>query len=289
MTNLHRILVPVDFSEASAGAAKYAASLLSEGQAELHLLHVMAERPLEYSLLEPPEWRRQELGAERSAQAMKRFEAFLGRVPDSLDVRLQVADGDAAEEIIRYAQEQNMDAVVLPTRGRNRLERLLLIGSVTMKVLHALEKPVITGIRFEDHLPPKSIRRVLCAVDLGPASERVLGAALQISKRFGAQLAVVHAQPVFGHANQEIYDDAWRDTVKGRTIQKLQELTQRLGVEADLHVELDQPPRAISGLALKLGADLVALGRGESDNLIGRLRADAYDIIRMCHCPVVSV
>jgi nucleotide-binding universal stress UspA family protein len=130
---------------------------------------------------------------------------------------------------------------------------------------------------------------VLCAIDLGPASERVLCAALQTSRRFGAKLSVVHALPVFGHANQEIYDDSWKDTAQGRAMQNLGELTARLGVEADLHVELDQPARAISGLALKVGADLLVLGRGESGSLIGRLRADAYEIIRMCHCPVASV
>lgn len=289
MTNLHRILVPVDFSETSAEAAQYAAALNVEGRGELRLLHVLPESPIDFSLLDPLEWRRQELLAGRSGEALKRLESFRERLPASLDVKLEVVEGDAAEQIVRCAQEPNVDAVVMPTRGRTRIERLLLIGSVTMKVLHALEKPVITGIRFEDHLPPQAVRRVLCAVDLGPASERVLCAALQMSKRYDAKLSVVHAQPVFGHANQEIYDDAWRETVQGRTRQKLQELTERLGAEADLHVELDQPPRAISGLALKLGANLVVLGRGESDDIIGRLRADAYDIIRMCHCPVASV
>jgi nucleotide-binding universal stress UspA family protein len=288
MNNLNRILVPVDFSEAAAAAANYAAALYSSGKCELHLLHVLTPRPLEYSLLEPLDWRRRELSEHRVEQALKELENFRTRVPAGLDLRLRVSEGEAAEEIVRYAEDQTMDAVVMPTRGRNRVERLLLIGSVTMKVLHALEKPVVTGVQFENHLPA-SIRRVLCAVDLGPASERVLCAALQASKRFGARLSVVHALPVFGHAAAEIYDMEWRDTAQGRAKQKLGELTARLGVEADLHVELDQPPRAISGMALKLAADLVVLGRGESDDLIGRLRADAYDIIRLCHCPVVSV
>jgi nucleotide-binding universal stress UspA family protein len=285
MNNLNRILVPVDFTEAAAAAANYAAALYSGGKCELHLLHVLTPRPLEYSLLEPPEWRRRELSEQRVEQALKELENFRTRVPAGLDLQMHVAEGEAAEEIVRYAQDQNMDAVVMPTRGRNRVERLLLIGSVTMKVLHALEKPVVTGLQFENHLPV-SIRRVLCAIDLGPASERVLCAALQASKRFGARLSVVHAQPP-GYG--DIFDDEWRGHAQRGAMQKLEELTARLGVDAELHVEIEQPPRAISGMALKLAADLVVLGRGESDNLIGRLRANAYDIIRLCHCPVVSV
>ena len=94
---------------------------------------------------------------------------------------------------------------------------------------------------------------------------------------------------LFGHASGDVYDPAWRDTVVSRVRERLDRLKQQLHVEADTWVELDQPPRAISSLALNLGADLVVLGRGASDGLIGRLRAEAYDIIRLCHCPVVSV
>jgi nucleotide-binding universal stress UspA family protein len=172
----------------------------------------------------------------------------------------------------------------MPTRGQNAFERLLLIGSVTVKVLHALDCPVITGVDFERHLPPESVDRILCAVDLGPASERVLCTALRAAKRFEAKLSVVHA-----HAITEFYDEDWSRTVSERAMQKLRELTERLGVEADLHVELEKAPRAISALALQLGANLVVIGRGVADGLIGRLRADAYEIIRLCHCPVASV
>jgi nucleotide-binding universal stress UspA family protein len=288
MTNLHRILVPVDFSENSAPAARYAASLCVN-PGELHLLHVLAPRPLDYALLDPPESMRREALAGRTEETLLQLGRFRAQLPAGLDVRLQVAEGDAAEEIARYTGATEMDAVVIPTRGQNRVERLLLIGSVTMKVLHALERPVFTGANFENHMPPAAIRRVLCAVDLGPSSERVLCAGLQAAKRFGAALSVVNAQAIFGGHAREIYDESWRDTVKLRAMAKLEALIAKLDIDADVYVEFEQPPRAVSGMALRLGADLVVLGRGESDNLIGRLRADAYDIIRLCHCPVVSV
>jgi nucleotide-binding universal stress UspA family protein len=275
MNHLHRILVPVDFSDECAGAVKYAIGL---GAAEIHLLHVLTPRPLDFAMIE-----RREADPRRAEAALQELSEFRARIPSNADLRLRVAEGDAAARIVEYAEEQQADAVVMPTRGRDRLERLLLVGSVTMKVLHALKQPVITGIQFEDHLPPESLRRVLCAVDLGPASDRVLCAALQASRRFNAPLSVVHA-----HA-APIYDEGWRESTRNAARQKLEELTARLGVQADLHVEMEQPPRAVSGLALKLAADLVVLGRGESDDLLGRLRAHAYEIIRLCHCPVVSV
>ena len=271
MNQLNRILVPVDFSEPSAEAVRYAASL---GAGEIHLLHVLPPRPLDFAMIEPRE------GDPRRAEAaLRELSGLQQQVSARADIRLRIAEGDAAAEIVRYAEEQEIDAVVMPTRGRDRLERLLLIGSVTLKVLHALKQPVITGVQFEDHLP----RRVLCAVDLGPASERVLCAALQASRRFNTPLSIVHAHVA------TIFEESWRERVRESAMRKLEELAAKLGVQADLHVEMEQPPRAVSGLALKLGADLVVLGRGESDDLMGRLRAHAYEIIRLCHCPVVSV
>lgn len=275
MNHLNRILVPVDFSEPSAEAVRYAASL---GAGEVHLLHVLSPRPLDFAMIEPRD------GDPRRAEvALRELSGLQQEASDRADIRLRIAEGDAAAEIVRYAEEQEMDAVVMPTRGRDRLERLLLIGSVTLKVLHALKQPVITGVQFEDHLPPESVRRVLCAVDLGPASERVLCAALQASRRFNAPLSLVHAHVA------TIFEESWRERVRESALGKLEELAAKLGVQADLHVEMEEPPRAVSGLALKLGADLVVLGRGDPDDLIGRLRAHAYEIIRLCHCPVVSV
>jgi nucleotide-binding universal stress UspA family protein len=289
MRDLRRILVPIDFSGASGDAAAWAAGLAPVTGGELHLLHVLPPPEFGFAMVEPGPSRLRELSAERREQARIALSRLCPELEEGIVLCPQVTEGEPAAEIIRYAGRHDMDAVVMPTHGKGRLERLLLIGSVTIKVLHALERPVITGAHFEHDRPPRKVSRVLCAVDLGPASERVLCAALQFAAKFGARLSIAHAAGLFGHAAEGVYDRSWRDTVVSRVHQRLDRLKQELHVEADTWVELDQPPRAISSLALKLGADLVVLGRGASDSLIGRLRAEAYDIIRLCHCPVVSV
>ena len=70
---------------------------------------------------------------------------------------------------------------------------------------------------------------------------------------------------------------------------RIEELKRDLGVEAEIVIQFDHPARAISELARTRGADLLVLGRGVSQGLVGRLRANAYDIIRQCPCPVVSI
>jgi len=288
MKDLRRILVPVDFSPPTEDAVRYAGSLVAVAAGELHLLHVMRPPPLDYGLIEPDPERLHDYLERNRAAASESLSRLAATLPDGVDCICHVAEGEAAPEILAYANQHRLDAVLMPTRGPNRLERVLLIGSVTMKVLHAFEGPVITATHFGGHLHAIPVGHVLCAVDLGPASERVLCAAGRLAVSFGARLSIVHAAPIFGHVGN-VYEDAWRETVGLRLREQLHALKERLHVQAETWVELDQPARAISGVALRLGADLVVIGRGEVDGLLGRLRADAHDIIRLSHCPVVSV
>jgi nucleotide-binding universal stress UspA family protein len=289
MIELRRILVPVDFSPATDNAVRYAGGMAAASRGELHLLHVMPPPQLGYSLIEPDPERWGDYVERNRSAALEALTRLAGTIPGGVHTVCHVVQGEAAPEIIQFANQHQCNAVLMPTRGANRLERALMIGSVTMKVLHSLELPVITATDFGGHLPTVPIGHILCAVDLGPASERVLCAAARLTGSFGTRLSVAHAAPIFGHAGTAVYDEAWRETVSTRLHEQLDSLKQRLQVQADTWVELDQPARAISSLALRLGAGLVVLGRGEADGLIGRLRADAYEIIRLSHCPVVSV
>jgi len=284
MKTLNTILVPVDFSAGSEDAVRYAAALAADSGSEIHVLHVLPPPEFGFAMIEPDV---AGLLTRRNAAAMAELSRL--SLPRKVTPVRSVTEGEAAPQIIEYANQHGVDAVVMPTRGRGRVERLLLIGSVTMKVLHALERPVITGVHFANYPADRPVSHILCAVDLGPASERVVCAAQHMAARFGARLSIAHAASVFGHAAGEVYDDSQRQAVVQRLNQRLEELTQRLFVKAETFVEADQPPRAISNLAMKLGADMVVLGRGAADDLIGRLRADAYDIIRLCHCPTMSV
>jgi nucleotide-binding universal stress UspA family protein len=49
------------------------------------------------------------------------------------------------------------------------------------------------------------------------------------------------------------------------------------------------PYKVVSEVARELRADLVIVGRSAGNDLFGRLRANAYEIIRRSPCPVASV
>jgi nucleotide-binding universal stress UspA family protein len=70
---------------------------------------------------------------------------------------------------------------------------------------------------------------------------------------------------------------------------RLRMLVRAAGFEAGCYVERGDPHKAVPAKARELAADLVIIGRGCSHDIAGRLRAQAYGIIREAPCPVLSV
>jgi nucleotide-binding universal stress UspA family protein len=60
-----------------------------------------------------------------------------------LEVRHRLAEGDPAEEILRAAEEEGADLIVMGTHGRGGLSRLLM-GSVAEAVMRKALCPVLT-------------------------------------------------------------------------------------------------------------------------------------------------
>ena len=289
MLDLRRILVPYDFSDASLQAARYACDLASHFSAEVTLLHVLPPLRYDFAMTEPTVERAKELNAHRMSNAGIALDSVSAGLVAREPIRCNVIEGDPAHEIITAANERGYDAVVMSTLGAGAFRRWFIIGSVTAKVLHAAEKPVITSAHFENQASPLSIDRVLCAVDLGPQSARVLCWAARAAKIFDAKLEIAHAAPDSGDSTGNVEEETWRIAAQHRLTERVDELKRSVQVDAPTLIEFDHPARAISALAKRSKSDLVVLGRGVSQGLIGRLRANAYDIIRQCPCPVVSV
>jgi len=81
--------------------------------------------------------------------------------PDGIVVTRMLLRGDPAHEIAEAARSHNAGLIIMATHGYWTLCRLLL-GSVTAKVLHETQCPVLTGAHLEESESREfSIRRVL--------------------------------------------------------------------------------------------------------------------------------
>jgi nucleotide-binding universal stress UspA family protein len=289
MPRLEKILIPIDFSPATEGAIDYGKRIAAQFGASLTLLHVVRPLQFEFAMAQPTPGRYTDLVQSRTEAVREALERFAERQWDGVHAHTEIREGDAAEEIVARAHEDGFGLIVMPTRGSGPLRRWLFIGSVTAKVLAGAECPVLTGLSFPQAGEEIMVRRVVCAVDLGAHSEGVLHWAWNVAQRYDAALTVVHAAAAAGEANRDYFDESWRTTLITRLRQRICEMTREAGIESDILVEAGNAPAVVASAASRLRADLVVIGRSTANGLLGRLRANAYDIIRRSPCPVASV
>lgn len=133
------ILLPVDGSEGMDEVVDHAEQLAAEHDATLHTLHVtntasLADLPMDSSW----EGVSQAL-KEQGQQAIANVESMI----ENVEIETTVLDGSPSKEIIRYAEENNCDCIVMGTHGRSGVDRLLL-GSVAERVVRGSPVPVMT-------------------------------------------------------------------------------------------------------------------------------------------------
>jgi nucleotide-binding universal stress UspA family protein len=147
MASLERILVPTDFSPGSHAALGYALFLGARMGATLEVLHVYdaveamgpdAKVVVEGKAPQPL----QQLLRDRAAGLMDRFVKGVPGIGE-LPVRTRVEAGKSAEAILRIADKERFDLIVMGTHGRTGLSRLM-VGSVAERVIRDAPCPVMT-------------------------------------------------------------------------------------------------------------------------------------------------
>jgi nucleotide-binding universal stress UspA family protein len=145
--NFKRVLVTTDFSALGDAAIAHAFRVGADHGAEVVLFHVIEMPPTPSPLyahyspstLFQPEQRR--LAEEQATKAL------LERVPKEVPLsevkhRAQVTHGEPIAEILRVAQEEHADLLVIATHGRTGLKHFFL-GSVVERVIRHAHCPVL--------------------------------------------------------------------------------------------------------------------------------------------------
>ncbi len=135
-----RMLVTLDGSELSEVVLPYVKGLVGRLGLDVVLIHVCKPEeseliPLHRAYIE----RKAEVIRGQAKEARKKAEIGPGK--KAAEVRGELASGYPAEEILRYADENSIDLILMATHGRSGLKRWA-IGSVAGKVLHASKVPV---------------------------------------------------------------------------------------------------------------------------------------------------
>lgn len=138
----HRILVPVDFSNAGAKALGYARDLARRDSATLVLVHVVYV-PLFPSSDNATTGTRGAYYDEMRTSATEELERLAAKQEAAgFTCEIRVREGPPAREIVECARKENTDLVVIATHGRTGLKEVLL-GSVAHGVIQRSPVPVV--------------------------------------------------------------------------------------------------------------------------------------------------
>jgi nucleotide-binding universal stress UspA family protein len=223
---------------------------------------------------------------EQSLAADGKLESFLAEDLSGLEVTRVLVQGNPEREIVKYAHSLEFGLIVLPTHGYGPFRQFLL-GSVTAKVLHDADCPVLTGVHMENGPWAESpnLQKVLCAIDLGSQSSKTLSWASEFTRKIGGELTIVHVVP---DGRSDFFGN-WQPILEKQAREEIRRLQKTLEVPAQVCIEIGEFPAMISQAAGRLKSDLLIIGRGIAANVFGRLRTYSYAIIRQSPCPVVSV
>ena len=135
-----KILIATDGSEYTKNSIEYGVELAKNTQAKLHVIYVIdtaafASIPMDAAWESMYELLKQE-GDEATKYVAEKAES------EGLEVERITVEGHPAEEIIKYAEKNSMNLIVMGTLGKSGLDRFLL-GSVAEKVVRASKIPVL--------------------------------------------------------------------------------------------------------------------------------------------------
>lgn len=139
-----KILHPTDFSECATHAEQFAVRLARDLKGELVLFQALVEAPLYgEGILNMREAQRVYDAQRKWAEETLEARAGQIRQAEGVPVRWALQTGVPFEEIVKAAEKEGADMIVMGTHGRSGLNRLLL-GSVAERVIRLAPCPVLT-------------------------------------------------------------------------------------------------------------------------------------------------
>ena len=137
-----KILVPIDGSKSSKKSVIVAQEFGEKMKAELMILTVIPETTVfeQYPTNFPYTLEMDEANVERAELVLSDVERELGKYP--YEIQTYYTSGNPAHQITKFAEDHNVDLIVMGNRGLGAFSRTFL-GSVSNKVINQSKTSVL--------------------------------------------------------------------------------------------------------------------------------------------------
>jgi nucleotide-binding universal stress UspA family protein len=282
------ILFATDFLPAAQAALPYAAGLAKSFGAKFYALHV--NEAVNYAL--PPEsW----VGIQTAVEAEKKgLRERLQREFPEVAPKIIEAEGNVWTAVEAAIEKYGIDLIVLGTRGRTGLEKVLL-GSKAEEILRRAHCPVLTvGPDVPANLGTRGkVASILYATHFGPASLNASRIAISLAEEYQAKLTVLTVLPPERNDAQA----GLKEEIAEASEQELRGLvpedaklwcTPRFMVEYGNH-----PAEKILHHAEAGEVDLIVLGAHKPEGVPGAAThlpiATVHSVVAHANCPVLTI
>jgi nucleotide-binding universal stress UspA family protein len=208
LVNFKKLLVPVDYSEYSNLASRYALKIAHKAKADIYFFHAsyspafdlieLTGNPLvQKNLME-------NVTSSLSAGEKERLEKFIhslsklheskGVQPDK--IHSEIRYGLAEEEIISFAEEIEPDLVIMGTRGKDKKENSLL-GSITESVIKKLRYPVLAIPENYTFIGKKNLKKIAYLTDIDESDFLSIKKLMDFTNLMGMTIHCLHIGNTF--------------------------------------------------------------------------------------------
>jgi len=279
MQNDIKILFATDFSQDSKVALKTLKNMQNNYNADIHILHVIASSIRSWlssgMLLKEGKQRLETWGQKLCPEKSK-----LGK--------LYIKTGNAADNILQQARTLDVDLIVLG-EGQHGNLKPYHTGNTAEAVTRSTRRSVWL-------CKSEKITNVLCGVDGSEPSVKALNEAIDLCRRFNANLTIIHVlpKPNFNPLGMEESEIEQEETkFKNKRIETITKVLQNFdfsGIAHEILYPWGRASRVILNMANDFDYDLIVVGaHGRSllkQVLIGNT---AGRILRLAPCSLLIV
>jgi universal stress protein A len=296
MIALRSLLCPVDFSEQSRHALRWAGALVRRTNGLLTV--VSAVDPL---LAEAARLRfGLDLVHAETEPALRQFafETWSDEIAHATNANFDVRVGNSADVILETAARERTGLIVMGTHGLGGVRKWLL-GSTTERVLRRTHTPVLAVPPTVTEPVPLNdaasgtLGPVLAATDFSDTSARALRWAADLAHEIASPLLLVHVvEPIAVAPQWQAYIEDADQARLADARAHLEKLTKQFAgsVECESLVGSGPPADSIASIADQRGASVIVMGLASSQEPLGsRPGSIAYRVLCLAKAPVLVV
>ncbi len=304
MKKVEKILFPTDYSKFSNDAIEYAIAFTRAFHAHLYVMHVV-----ELSTHDPANPLYKKPALEEYTDVKDFVKQSTEKQVEKTEINtdkfeyeeINVMGLSAGREIIKKADSEGIDLIIMASRGAGFFEKLLL-GSTSEMVIKEANCPVLIsrGEReFVDFDKDEIVlNSILCPVDFSEYSTHALESALFLAEKTGAEITLLHVVEemfesmdfLFDHFSVDEFNEK-REEIADKKLKELIKKSNVKNIKVKTAIEHGNPKKEISEYARENKSGLVVLGaygRGEEDGIVFS-GSVTMKVVKTTDCPVLVV